>query len=352
MAINARSNSIIVGLFVPLIGWAALTPTLPAQESPANQRAAFFDTLDFNGDGVLTQDEILQPANTVDLVIGSKGNSLQLVLSSLYHQSMPSDNVSYSFYQQFIEYEDPSGKKIAGRFSSAVELAVPLCLGDSYEGFRVVGTTSDYLDKLDFKNSKKGPVQKHQFAEGRNFKQDDTFGAVVGAEVAKKTGLSIGDALQLTHGIGPDGHRHSGEFKLLGILAPSGMPNDRTLFVNMEGFYLLEGHAFDSAVRSSPAPPASPVRKDAQGVVLLPDENREVTAILIRTDLDNPIAAQALAKYINKGNEAIAVQPYREIYQLLNRQDDISLFYSLGPALRESTDQLKRATFSEQGQSP
>src|SRR4029078_8526398 len=64
----------------------------------------------------------------------------------------------------------------------------------------------------------------------------------VGSVVARKAGLKIGDEIQPTHGVAPEGHKHEG-FKIVGILKPTGTANDRALFINIEGFYLQENHA-------------------------------------------------------------------------------------------------------------
>ena len=65
---------------------------------------------------------------------------------------------------------------------------------------------------------------------------------MIGATVARETGLKVGDKFQPSHGVGPDAHKHD-PFTVLGVLKPTGTPNDRGLFINMEGFYLIPEHA-------------------------------------------------------------------------------------------------------------
>lgn len=167
-------------------------------------------------------------AEGFDLIVGAKGSKLQLVLNTVYHLSAPVENVPWSFYKEF---------QPGGRFASQVHLAIPCCLGDNYEGFRVVGTVPA-LFETQYANG-----QAYTFSSGRNFKHDHFFEAVVGSVAARQTGLKVGSQFQPTHGVeGDEGHKHDA-FSIVGVLAPTGTPNDRALFVNMEGFYLLEGHA-------------------------------------------------------------------------------------------------------------
>jgi putative ABC transport system permease protein len=172
-----------------------------------------------------------------DMIVGAtKGGKMQLVLNTVYHLSQPVENVPYRYYKEFL----PDGKQ-AGRFAKYVDVAVPVCLGDSFEKFRVVGTTPAMFEAW-------APYQVYEFADGRNFKQENFFEGVIGSVVAHDTKLKVGDTFQPTHGIeNTEGaHKHDA-FKIVGVLKPTGTPNDRALFINMEGFYLLRGHASEEA---------------------------------------------------------------------------------------------------------
>ena len=170
-----------------------------------------------------------------DLIVGAtKGGRLQIVLNTVYHLSTPVENIPYSYYKEFTRDSEHVGK-----FADYVQTAIPYCLGDSYKEFRVVGTTPEMFEAFEY-----APGQKYEFADGRNFEHDHFFEGVIGSLVARKTGLKIGDEFQPTHGVEDDGQGHKHDaFKVVGILKPTGTPNDRALFVNMEGFYLLQGHA-------------------------------------------------------------------------------------------------------------
>jgi putative ABC transport system permease protein len=231
------------------------------------------------------------------------------------------------------------------RFGALTQMAIPLCLGDYYGNFRVVGTTPDLVDQLRI-----GAAADRQleFSAGRNFKryseENGYFEAIVGAQVARAMDVKLGTKIASTHGDPEAGHEHEQTFTVVGILKPTGSPHDRAVFVNMEGFYLMEDHAKPTedenalvggfgpmvadAQEESPDRVASPdeaspdeASSDAVGDSGLPDrrpeplpvEQREVTAILLRT---SPLVALGMPDLINEGKEAQAVLPVREIVGL------------------------------------
>jgi putative ABC transport system permease protein len=197
----------------------------------------------------VTVRQFQQNAQGYNLIVGGKGGSLQLVLSTVYHIGQPLYPIPYTYYQKFLP---------GGEFGDSVAVAIPQCLGDSYEApngthFRVIGTSPDLFDKIEYGRESDGTSLRYQFQEGgRNLREaghlhgkafhDAAFEAVVGSIVASQAGLKLGDEIQPTHGIGGDGHKHDG-FKVVGILKPTGTANDRAVFINIEGFYRLEGHA-------------------------------------------------------------------------------------------------------------
>jgi putative ABC transport system permease protein len=167
-----------------------------------------------------------------------------------------------------------------GYYGRAVETVIPLCLGDSYEAhgqrFRVVGTTPQMFE-VEYREG-----QNYRFAEGANLsadyrKEKHFFQAVVGSVVARQAGLKVGSQVEATHGIsgGENAHVHKDAFTVVGVLEPTGTPNDRAIFVNIEGFYLLDNHAKDGKKRIH-------WHGDHFHAEPLPLEQREVTAILLR----------------------------------------------------------------------
>jgi putative ABC transport system permease protein len=263
------------------------------------------------------------------VIIGGKGGALQLVMSTVYHVGQPLYPIPYSYYQKFTE---------GGEFADVTEAAIPICLGDSYEApdgthFRVVGTTPDLFDKISYGANRDGTPKQYEFErDGRNFKTENFYEAVVGSIVAASSGLKLGDEIQPTHGFGREGHKHEG-FKVVGILKPTGTANDRAVFINIEGFYLLEGHAStadEEATAASGAqedyvPPASAQEQPHEheteqqhGPAPLPIEQREVTAILVLCN--SPLGPTVLEQAFNRDNDPLAqsVAPARQVAMLMN----------------------------------
>ncbi len=249
-----------------------------------------------------------------NFIVGGTGGRMQLVLSTVYHLDKPLYPISYAYYRKFID----------GEYAPYTDVVVPYCLGDTYvtgdNKYRVVGTTPDLFDKLKYDGS-----SSYEFAEGRNFQRENFFEAVVGSIAAKQGGLKLGDSFNPTHGLGGEGDKHR-EFKVVGILAPTGTTNDRALFVNMEGFYLLEGHALsakrpssdNTAASTTPEPNAPTVGYDNAGnpVEPLPEAQREVTSLLVKCP--SATSSMVLNTTINKSGSATqAVAPSEVVSSLL-----------------------------------
>jgi putative ABC transport system permease protein len=309
-----------------------------------------------------------------NLIVGAKGSPLQLVLNSVYLVSKPVENIAWDFYQDFL----PAAERpddVAGRFAGSVATAVPICMGDYFQSYRVVGTNAAYFDRLSV-----GDGRPFAFAAGRNFRDDEFFGGVLGGTVAQKLGLRVGDTFSPTHGA-DDGLVHD-PFTVTGILARTDTPVDRGVYVNMEGFFLQEGHAKPVSMTASDPPtddatagveaegaleisppkstespqpsreistateaftPADPPADDAKagveaggaldrgparadppatGPAPLPFAQREVTAILVQTaapgGMPPELLAMGLRNTINEGPDGQAAEPVREIRTLLD----------------------------------
>lgn len=226
-----------------------------------------------------------------DLIVGAKGGKLQLVLNSVYYLSEPVGNIPYSYYKELTE----------GQFALDVLTAVPICMGHSYKGFRVVGTVPDMFDKLVYLGGR-----KYRFAQGENFKLENPFEAVVGAAAAKETGLKVGDKFRARHGVAETAEAHPQEFTVRGVLAHTGTPNDRALFVNMEGFYQIHAQQQGGPSGTQDHDPNLNHSHDA----------REVTAILVVADERRPGRKLVLQRQINDGPVAQAVIPSMVIAEL------------------------------------
>ena len=124
-----------------------------------------------------------------NLIMGAKGGRLQLVLNTVFYLSEPVENVPYSFYQEFLSASDRDDGH-DGKWKDYVTRVVPLCLGDYFQTYRVVGTTPLMFDDFVYDEDSGA---RFEFADGRNFEhfneQHGYFEAVVGARVAREANI-------------------------------------------------------------------------------------------------------------------------------------------------------------------
>ena len=159
-------------------------------------------------------------ANTIsgtDLIVGARSGSTQLLLYSVFRIGNATNNISWKTY-----------KALAGR--PGVAWTIPLSLGDSHRGFRVLGTNADY-----FRHYRYGRKQPLAFREGAPF--EDVFEAVLGADVAQTLGYRLGDPIVIAHGLGRESisdHKDR-PFRVAGILEKTGTPVDRTVHIGLAG---------------------------------------------------------------------------------------------------------------------
>ena len=193
--------------------------------------------------------------------------------------------------------------------------AIPLALGDYLGEYRVVGTTPDFFEKL-----RHGPTleEPFEFRYGRAFQsfseEHGYFEAVLGHRVARTLGIKVGDVFNSTHG-DPEGDGHGHGFHVVGILAPTGTPNDRAAFVNLEGFYLQENHAKPLTGEEEIEPPTeAPIDPEGHQPLSIPE--REVTAILVRNG--KLMLAPGMENQINESMRAQAAAPVEQITNLMN----------------------------------
>jgi putative ABC transport system permease protein len=282
-----------------------------------------------------------------DLIVGAKGDRLQLVLNTVFHLGDPTDNIPYSYYEKLVQEE----------LSPAVETAIPVCTGHGYKGFPVIATVPGMFDELTYQDGR-----RYEFAEGRNFLAENPFEAVAGSIAAKKTGLRVGDDFTPAGSMDPSAvdTAHKDEaFRVVGILKHTNTPNDRAIFLNMEGFYQCAAHqhgaSFGQKLLSSPdavkpGEEQTPHQGEAQPEAAADDgddhdnhhdqteagdgeqapaddhdhghdgehQERQITAVLVCTDLSRPELGMALPEVINAGTEAQAVHPAKIIYELFD----------------------------------
>ncbi len=149
-----------------------------------------------------------------ELIIGARSGPINLLLYSVFRLGDATAEISWPTYQIIAERPD-------------IAWTVPLSLGDSHRGFRVLGTTTEYFDRYKFAG---GRIL--EFAEGQRF--DDLFDAVIGADVAKELGYSLTSRLVLTHGLEGFSDHDNRPFQVVGVLERTGTPVDRTVHVSLE----------------------------------------------------------------------------------------------------------------------
>lgn len=269
-----------------------------------------------------------------NLIVGPKGSPIQLTMSCVLYVGAPiKATLPYSYY---LEYSSKKKREQAleefggkldepdrnGKYAMHVGdgFALPICLGDYLGPFRIVGTVPEYVTAL---RHGKNNDQVYSFAAGRNFEhrseEHGFFEAVLGSMVAAQMNLKVGDTIYPTHG--PEGEVHSDGFTVVGILNPTGTPNDRVALINVEGFYLLDGHVaperdeltgMEKIVEGNRFQTQVGVaQKDKKP---LPIEQREVSAILLRTA---GLSGIGLQRQINQSKVAMAASPIGEIGSLL-----------------------------------
>jgi len=243
-------------------------------------------------------------AQGYDLIVGAKGGQLPLVLSTVFYLQLNQqlDPVSYELYK----------KLTSGPLASGVQLAVPVCLGHEYKDCPVVATNQDMFDRLRYGNN-----QKYEFAVGTNFRDEKPFEAVVGATASQRTDLKLGSKFRpVATGLERTWHGEKGheDFTVVGILSPTGTPNDRAIFINLEGFFRCPAHAHERQTSV-----ASKELADSEA-----HHEHPLSAILVCTKLDeNFQAAMSLPDEINRntdsGTQAMAVKPAIVIADLFDR---------------------------------
>lgn len=153
----------------------------------------------------------------VDLIIGTRTGSLNLLMYSVFRVGAPTTNISWQSYQRISK-------------DKSVKWAFPISLGDSHKGYRVLGTTVDYFEHFTY-----GGKQPLVVADGKPFA--DVFEVVLGSKVASTLGYRIGDKIVLSHGIGSTSFSKHDDapFKVVGILKATGTPVDQSVHVSIQG---------------------------------------------------------------------------------------------------------------------
>jgi putative ABC transport system permease protein len=267
-----------------------------------------------------------------DLIVGPKGNPLDIVWSTVFYNrptvgTVPAkylDDLLYGDYQQFVDE------------------AIPISIGHHFKMTTIVGTNSEFFSKLTYVDSR-GQDRKYAFVQGKNFEDKDLFAAVVGSTAALNTGLQLNEEFRpaaLGENLGgldtTLGHE---AFKVVGILRPTGTPNDNVIFINIDSFYqMCAGHGTpgdehdentENEGEETAAPHVAGVSNNAYSAILVKFKeieksdtaavNKETGEIdsgkFNRTQID--IGAMALPELISAKIDVQAVSPVREISSFL-----------------------------------
>ena len=149
-----------------------------------------------------------------DLIVGSRTSSIQLLLYSVFRIGNATNNITWESYEDIISREE-------------VKWSVPISLGDSHKGFRVMGTTDEYFTRYKYRGGQSLEIQNGEYL-------DDLYDVVLGASVTEKLGYKIGDPLIIAHGLSSFSKHEDQPFKVSGILKKTGTPVDNTVIVSLE----------------------------------------------------------------------------------------------------------------------
>lgn len=245
-----------------------------------------------------TERSFQDAARGYDLLLAPKnGSGLQAVLSTLFFVDEPAGTLPWSAYE-------------AVKKDGRVKVAVPYAMGDTYKGHRVVGTSPDHFTVLsDGRGRAIG-----EGVTGRVFRPD-TFEAVVGSLVARAGRLALDDEFQVSHGLKATRHVHAERWKVVGVMRPTGTPQDRAIFITIESFYRVEGHV-DPGAKDEPEHAGDGNGEHGPGHAEHDEDARRLSAVGIR--LVSPyLRLQVFAEMRNEAKDFQPVMPADEVQTLV-----------------------------------
>ncbi|MFM9887768.1 MAG: ABC transporter permease [Burkholderiales bacterium] len=222
------------------------------------------------------EERLTRDARDISLVVGAKGSPLQLVLSAVFHVDVPPGNIKLADASAVSKMQH-------------VKRTVPLALGDTFRGFRIAGTTHDLLS-----------VYGAKLSAGRTWQAP--MEAVIGAEVAQRSGLSLEGKFSGTHGLGAEGDAHDATpYKVVGIVGFTGSVLDRLVLTSVESVWVVHMHL-------------RPDEKPDEAINALTDDEKEITALLVQ--YGSPLGAVTLPRAINQQTNMQAASPAAESARL------------------------------------
>ncbi|MBC6426620.1 MAG: ABC transporter permease [Ekhidna sp.] len=234
--------------------------------------------------------EIAKNAQGIDLVVGAKGSPLQIILANIFHIDFPTGNIALRDADNLTK-------------NRLIASAIPLSLGDSYKGYRIVGTTRKYPE-----------LYEAGLKEGEWFEEEMT--AVIGAAIATELQLKIGDELESDHGLSANiGGHEEHPFTVAGILSPSGSMLDNLVLVSVESVW--EVHS-EHEEEHKEVETEEIIRLEQLGLEVTSGqlETQEITSLLIK--YRSPMAAVQLPRIVNGTSNLQAASPPYETARLFN----------------------------------
>ena len=242
-----------------------------------------------------------------DLIVGGRTGPVQLLLYSVFRIGYATNNISWQSYEEIAR--NPN-----------VKWSIPISLGDSHQGYRVMGTSDEYFKYFRFAGGR-----KLELAEGSIFK--GVYDAVLGADVAKTLGYRLDDPIIIAHGAGKVSFiKHDDKpFKVVGILKKTGTPVDQTVHVRLEGIEAIHIDWKDGA------PPIPGQSISAERVLKMDLSPKAITAFFL--GLKSRIAAFGVQRYINEYPEEplLAILPgvaLQELWDLIGIAENALLIVS------------------------
>ncbi|MBP6039172.1 MAG: FtsX-like permease family protein [Flavobacterium sp.] len=226
----------------------------------------------------------------VDLVLGAQGSPLQLILSSVYQVDAPTGNINFDSAKVWMN-------------NPYVEKAIPLAFGDNYRGYKILGTTHDYLTKF-----------KAKVSDGRLYEKN--FEVVVGSEIAQKLNISVGDEFFGSHGDAEEGEVHENyAYKVVGIATHTGKVVDNLILCTIPTVWQMHhGHEENPAHGEEGHVHQEGEHEHEEVDLTLDEPNMEITAVLLK--IRNQMAKLTWQRVIPQNTKMQAVSPAFEVNRL------------------------------------
>ena len=257
---------------------------------------------------------VIDNISIYDLIVGKNGSSTGLVMNTVFYYGVPEGNIDISYLEKL-------------QSNKYVQKAIPIGMGDSFHGYKIIGTTPDFFKPVVFESGEK---EVYSLKEGHFIENEEDV--VLGSTVALKTGLKVGDKFKSQHGLSESAeigeeeeHHHDLEYTVVGILKPTNTPNDTVLFTTIESLWHVHGladhdhehesgeehdeeeHEHEETITNSHAMTSTKEENDSTELL---------TAILVRSRGLSEL--NMLYQELKRDNNIQAIMPTQTLRELLN----------------------------------